>query len=67
MSSQIEVRISPTGELQIHVQGVKGQKCTDVTAALEAAVGAIINMTPTEEMFQPDDQETMGTEIWANS
>ncbi|HNT54297.1 MAG TPA: DUF2997 domain-containing protein [Anaerolineaceae bacterium] len=36
---EIEVTISKTGQVQLHVRGVKGPACLALTAALEAALG----------------------------
>lgn len=35
----IELKISPKGEVQIHVQGVQGEGCLELTKPLEDALG----------------------------
>ncbi len=52
---EIEVIIDKNGETKIHVRGVKGKKCLDLTADLEAALGGdIIERTLTPEAGEPD-------------
>jgi len=36
---EIEITISKTGEVELHVRGVKGEACLDLTRDLEAALG----------------------------
>jgi len=36
---EIEITISKNGEVELHVRGVKGEACLDVTRDLEAALG----------------------------
>ena len=46
---EIEVYIAPDGTVQIHVNGVKGMACLDLTKALEEALGGKVvsrEMTP---------------------
>jgi hypothetical protein len=52
---EIEVIIDENGETQIHIRGVKGMKCLDLTEDLEAALGGeIIERTLTPEAREPD-------------
>ena len=46
---EIEVYIDKKGKVRIEVRGVKGQRCLDITKALEEALGGEIEsreMTP---------------------
>lgn len=46
---EIEVTIGKNGKVQVHVRGVKGEACLDITRALESALGGEVElreMTP---------------------
>lgn len=46
---EIEVTIGKDGKIQVHVRGVKGEACLDITRALESALGGEVElreMTP---------------------
>jgi hypothetical protein len=60
----IEVVIDKDGNMTIHVQGIKGMKCADITKALEVASGGSIDRQWTEEAFQDNgDDESQGVTI----
>ncbi len=50
-TGQIEVTIDLDGHATIHVQGVKGARCLDLTKALEAELGTVTSRMKTEEFF----------------
>jgi len=61
---KIEVVIDKDGNMTIHVQGVKGVKCADITKALELASGGVVEREWTTEAFQDDgDPESQGVQI----
>ncbi len=46
---EIEITINKKGQVEIHVRGVKGKACLDLTQSLEAALGGEVllrEMTP---------------------
>jgi hypothetical protein len=49
---EIVVTISPAGETQVEVKGVKGTGCKALTDALEKSLGGVVSDTPTPEMAQ---------------
>jgi hypothetical protein len=58
---EIEVTIDKNGQVQIHVLGVTGSTCLDLTQGLEAALGGQVlsrQMTPEaqNELGNPIDQ-----------
>ena len=57
-SQEIEVFIDPTGKVTVHVHGVAGTGCLDITAALEAALGGQVE---SREMT-PEAYETVAVE-----
>ena len=59
----IEVRIQKDGKIVIHVQGMKGAECTNVTTALEAILGGNATQDLTPEYFASGDGELMGQRV----
>jgi len=58
---QISVTIGPDGSVQLHVEGIAGMGCADVTAPLIAALGGQVeSQTWTLEAYQ-----TAGDAAWA--
>lgn len=49
---EITITITPEGETEVSVAGVKGKGCQALTAALEAALGTVVSDMPTDEMNQ---------------
>lgn len=53
---EIEVTINKNGQVEIHVRGVKGDACLDLTQSLEAALGGeVILREMTPEAQEPPD------------
>ena len=48
----VNVIIHPDGKVELQVCGVKGEKCMEVTAALEKALGNIVKREFTSEMYE---------------
>ena len=57
MAQQIEITFNDLGSPTIHVTGVKGAACHDVTKALEKALGVIATSETTVEYFQRASQQ----------
>jgi DUF2997 family protein len=51
MQQVVKVTIE-NGVPTIHVQGVKGKSCKDITKALEAALGETSKFCPLPEMYE---------------
>ncbi|MBI3267534.1 MAG: DUF2997 domain-containing protein [Planctomycetes bacterium] len=49
---ELEVEISPTGEVKLAVKGVKGKSCVDLTLAFEKAVGEVKDRKFTPDYYQ---------------
>lgn len=58
MSEKIIVTIKPDGLTTVEVQGVKGEGCKALTAALEAALGTPTASVPTGEMYEQIQEQT---------
>jgi hypothetical protein len=55
---QVKVRISPDGsEVKVEVNGIAGESCTDLTAALEKSIygSSTIEQNFTDEYYQEPD------------
>jgi Protein of unknown function (DUF2997) len=57
----LEFIIYPDGRVQEQVTGVVGQSCTVVTAAIESALGDVVNQTHTAEYFAQNLEVTVTT------
>jgi hypothetical protein len=54
----IEIVITPTGEVRFEVKGVKGGSCLDETKFLEAALGgeaAVVDQQKTGEYYEQSE------------
>jgi hypothetical protein len=47
---QVTIIISPSGGVEVAVSCVKGKKCSDVSKAIEQALGSKTKDTPTADM-----------------
>jgi hypothetical protein len=54
---EIEISISPTGEVSFTVKGIKGASCIDETKFLEQALGGEIQVRePTQEYYEQGEE-----------
>jgi len=54
---EIEITINKNGQVEVHVRGVKGEACLDITRPVEEALGGeIILREMTPEAAEPPDQ-----------
>lgn len=58
----IKVKISKTGEIEYTVSGVKGQKCTDLTKAIDKISGQVVSREKTGEYCEVEPTETRLTQ-----
>lgn len=62
----IEITISPTGEVSFTVKGIKGASCLDETRFLEDALGnAVLEQEKTAEYYE--EGQGAGVSAWAGS
>lgn len=60
---EIEISISPTGEVSFTVKGIKGASCIDETKFLEQALGGEVQVRePTQEYYEQAEGE--GARQW---
>ena len=56
-SQEMEITISPLGEVQIQVKGVHGASCLDLTKGLEAGLGTVEERKLTGEYYEQQTQQ----------
>lgn len=61
MAKQIQMRVSPEGEIVITTSGYKGTECLKATESLEKALGKKTSDQPTAEMKQQEARQNAGT------
>jgi len=54
----LEFIIHPDGRVEEKVTGIVGTSCTQVTAAIEAQLGRVVNQEPTSEYFAQEAQQS---------
>lgn len=51
---ELEITIGPDGGVKLHVKGVKGKACTDITNLFKKLVGPETKQQLTPEYYEPD-------------
>jgi Protein of unknown function (DUF2997) len=51
----IEISISPSGEVTFTAKGIKGASCLDETKFLEQALGGAVEQTKTSEFYEQSE------------
>lgn len=59
MSERLKVLIKPTGEVKVSVEGVSGDRCHQLTAGMERALGSVTSDQPTDELYQTASTENV--------
>jgi hypothetical protein len=59
MMETLEFVIYPDGRVQETVTGIMGASCSEVTAAIEAQLGLVLQQQPTSEFFAQQQQNTL--------
>jgi hypothetical protein len=54
---EMEISIDKNGKVQIHVQGMNGKKCMDLTKDLEDALGVVTAREKTSEYYKEEKKE----------
>lgn len=49
---EIDITITPDGEVKLTVKGVPGDQCLELTRALEEALGVVTDRQKTSEFYQ---------------
>ena len=51
---EVEITISKTGEVKVHVKGVKGRGCLEYAKWLTEIVGKVKDQKMTSEYYEPE-------------
>jgi hypothetical protein len=51
---KVSLSITPSGDVKIQIEGMKGKKCVDLSQAFEDALGKIVNKRFTSEYYQEE-------------
>jgi hypothetical protein len=54
---ELDITITPQGEVQIQVKGVQGTHCLDLTKGLEDGLGTVEDRQFTSEYYEQQAQE----------
>jgi hypothetical protein len=54
--AKVVVTIDPTGKLKYEIQGVKGEGCLNLTAALSENLGPVVDSGVTSEYFENEEE-----------
>ncbi len=57
----LEFIIYPDGRVQEKVTGIVGRSCAEVTAAIEAKLGRVVNQETTSEYYAQPVQQSVST------
>jgi hypothetical protein len=59
---EVEIEISKTGEVKIHVKGAKGKACMEYAKWLAQVVGKVKDQKLTSEYYEPDTKAAIKLE-----
>lgn len=54
--SELDVEISPAGEVKIHIRGIKGQRCLELMKKIEKELGSVSEQKPTSEYYEQPEE-----------
>ena len=53
---EFDITIGRTGEVELHVKGIKGRGCLEVMKLFEEIVGELKEQRQTSEFYEPEEQ-----------
>ncbi len=59
---EMEIEITKTGEVKVHIKGVKGRSCLTYARMMEQIVGKITSEQHTNEFYEPDEKARIDVE-----
>ena len=62
----LEFIIYPDGRVKETVTGIVGSSCQEVTAAIEAQLGVVINQKPTSDFYAQDINQSNQVAVQSN-
>ena len=58
----VEISISKTGEVKVHMKGYKGKACAKLGAFLAGVVGKVKSQQFTSEYYEPEEKAAIRVE-----
>ena len=52
---ELQIIISPTGEVNLHIHGYKGPSCLEVVKLFEQIVGSVKSYEKSRAFYEPDE------------
>jgi hypothetical protein len=59
---EVEISISKTGEVKVHMKGYKGKACTKLGQFLAQVVGQVKSQQFTSEYYEPEEKAAIRIE-----
>ena len=59
---EIDIEISPSGKVEVHVKGAKGKKCLDYVQIF-SAIGKVSEQQTTGEYYEPETPVSLTDQI----
>jgi len=63
MMHEIDITISPTGEVQLTVRGAAGEACLEMTRKLEEELGIVVAREKTADYYQTEAEDRASVKI----
>ena len=59
---EFEITISPSGEVEVHMDGFKGKGCLEAVKLFESLIGEVREVRHTSAFYEPDEEVHFRTE-----
>lgn len=60
---EIDISITPTGEVKLQVRGVAGEACLELTRKLEEELGIVVEREKTSEFYEATVEDQAAVKI----
>lgn len=60
---EIDIEITPDGEVKLQVRGVAGAECLELTRKLEEELGLVVEREKTSEYYQAESETRTSVKI----
>jgi hypothetical protein len=54
--SELDIEISPAGEVKVHIRGIKGKGCLELMKKIEKELGSVSERKPTSEYYEQPEE-----------
>lgn len=59
----LEIEITPAGEVKVHIKGAKGKGCLAYAKLMEQIVGKVKSQQLTTEYYEPDEKVSVDVQL----